>query len=73
MAKSDTGIVIDSQPHPSSMCKASLLFASLAVPVQDGCSAFPIYTLTKQFIWLYFKYKTVLIPKLEKKDIKDYL
>ena len=40
-ARSDTGGVIDSQPHPS------LLFAPLAVRIQAGCSAFPFYTSTK--------------------------
>ena len=60
-----TGVVIDSQPHPSRMCKTSLLFALLAVRVQAGCSAFPFYTPTKLLKRLYFKYKTVLIPKLK--------
>ena len=45
-AKSDTGVVIDSEPNLSRTCKASLLFAPLAVRVQAGCSAFPIYTPT---------------------------
>ena len=40
-ARSDTGVVIDSQPHPSP------LFAPLAVRIQAGCSAFPFYTSTK--------------------------
>ena len=43
----------------------NLLFAPLAVYVQAGCSAFPFYTPTNPLIWLYLKYKTVLIPKLE--------
>ena len=30
-ARSDTGVVIDSKPHPSRTCKTSLLFAPLAV------------------------------------------
>ena len=63
-ARSDTGVVIDSEPHLSRMCKTSFLFAPLAVHVQAGCFAFPFYTLTKPLIRLYFKYKTVLIPKL---------
>ena len=37
----------------------------LAVRVQAGCSVFPFYTPTKTLIRLYFKYKTVLIPKLK--------
>ena len=39
-ARSDTGVVIDSEPHLSRTCKTSLLFAPLAVRVQVGCSAF---------------------------------
>ena len=62
-ARSDTGVVIDSEPHLSLMYKTSLLFAALAVRVQAGYSAFPFYTPTKPLILLYFKYKTVLIPK----------
>ena len=65
LARSDTGVVIDSEPHPSHTCKASLLFAPLAVRVQAGCSAFPFYTPTLPLLRLYFKYKTVLIPKLK--------
>ena len=64
LAKSDTSVVIDSEPHLSCTCKISLLFAPLAVPFQAGCSAFPFYNPTKLLIRLYFKYKTVLIPKL---------
>ena len=64
-ARSDTGGVIDSEPLPSRTCKTSLLFASLAVRVQAGCSVFQFHTPTKPLIWLYFKYKTVLIPKLK--------
>ena len=44
--------------HLSRMCKTSLLFAPLAVRVLAGCSAFPLYTLTKPLIRFYFKYKT---------------
>ena len=40
-ARSDTGVVIDSELHPSRTRKTSLLFALLAVRVQAGCSAFP--------------------------------
>ena len=57
-ARGDTGVLIDSEPHPS--CR---LFAPLAVRVQAGCSAFPFYTLTQPLIRLYFKCKTVLILK----------
>ena len=65
IARSDTGVVTDTEPHPSRSCKTSLLFAPLAVRVQAGCSAFPFYTPTKPLIQLHFKYKTVLIPKLK--------
>ena len=61
--RSDTGVVIDSEPQLSRTCKTSLLFAPLAVCVNTGCSAFPFYTPNKPLIQLYFKYKTVLIPK----------
>ena len=64
-AKSDTCVVIDSDPQLSRRCKTSLLFAPLAVRHQAGCSAFPFYTLTKLLLQLYLKYKTVLIPKLK--------
>ena len=37
-ARSDTGIVIDSEARPSRTCKTSLLFAPLAVRIQAGCS-----------------------------------
>ena len=62
---SDTGVVIDSQPHASRMCKTSILSAPLAVHVQAGCSTFPFYTPTKQLKRLYFKYKTVLTTKFK--------
>ena len=65
IARSDTGVVIDSEPHLSRTCKTSLLFAPLAVRVQAGCSAFPFYTPSKPLKKLYFKYKTVIIPKLK--------
>ena len=58
-ARIDIGVVIDSEPHLSCTCKTSLLFASLAVRVKAGCSAFPFYTLTKPLLQLYFKYKIV--------------
>ena len=60
--RSVTGVVIDSEPHPSHTCKTSLLFAPLAVRVHAGCSAFPFYTLTKLLIRLHIKYKIVLLP-----------
>ena len=63
--RSDTGVVIDSELHLSRTCKLSLVLSPLAVRVQAGCSAFPFYTSTKPLIQLYFKYKTVLIPKLK--------
>ena len=37
--RNDTGVVIDSKPNLSCMCKTSLLFAPLAVHVHTGCSA----------------------------------
>ena len=46
----DTGVVIDSEPHPSCMCKTSFLFFPLAVGVHTGCSAFPFCTPTKPLI-----------------------
>ena len=64
-ARSDTGVVIDSKLDLSRRCKTSLLFAQFVVRVQAGCSAFSFYTPTKPLIQLYFKYKTVLIPKVE--------
>ena len=60
-SRCDTGVVIDSEPHLSGMCKTSVLFTPLAVRVQAGCSAFPFCTPTKLLIRLYFKYKTVYI------------
>ena len=58
-ARSDTGVVIDSEPQLSRTCKTSILFVSLAVRVHTGCSAFPFYTQTKPLIQLHIKYKTV--------------
>ena len=43
-ARSDTDVVIDSEPHLSRTCKTSLLFAPLAVRVHTGSSALPFYT-----------------------------
>ena len=65
-AKSDTGVVIDSQPHLGRTCKTSFLFAPLTVCVHTGCFAFPFYTPTKTLIQLHIKYRynTVLFPKL---------
>ena len=65
IARSDIDVVIDSQSHLSRTCKTRLLFAPLEVRVQAGCSAFPFYAPTKPLKRLYFKYKTVLIPKLK--------
>ena len=64
LARCDTSVVIDSKPHMSHL-QTSFLFASLAVGVHTGCSAFPFYTPTKLLIQLYFKNETVLIPKLK--------
>ena len=63
LARSETGVVIDSEPQLSRTCKTFLLFAPLDVRGQADYSAFPFYTPTEPFLWLYFKYKTVLIPK----------
>ena len=63
--RSDTGAVMDSEPHLSCTYKTSVLFEPLAVCVQAGCSAIPFYTPTKPLLLLYFKYKTVLIPNLK--------
>ena len=56
-ARSDTGVVIDSEPDLIHMCQTSLLVAPLAVRVHTGCSTFPFYTPTKPLIWLHIKYK----------------
>ena len=63
-ARSDTGVVIDSEPHRSRTCKSSFLFAALAVRVHTGCSAFPFYTPTKPLMRLNIEYKIVLSPIL---------
>ena len=60
IARSDTGVVIDSELHLSGMCKTSLLFTPLTVCVHAVCSAFLFYTLTKLLICLHIKYKIVL-------------
>ena len=39
-ARSDTGVVIDSELHPSGMCITSLFFAPFTVCVHAVCSAF---------------------------------
>ena len=57
--------MIDSEPHPSRTCKTSILFAQLAARVQAGCFAFLFDTMTKPLMRLYFKYKSVLIPKFK--------
>ena len=56
-ARSETGLLIDSEPHLSCPCKTSLLFAPLAVRVFTGCSAFTFYTPTKPLILLHIRYK----------------
>ena len=58
--RSEIGVVIDSKQYLIHMCKASLVFAPLAVCVQTGCSAFPFYTPNKWLIRLHIKYKTAL-------------
>ena len=55
IARSDTGVLIDSEPHPSCACKS----IRLVVCVHAGCSAFLFYTPTKPLIQLHIKYKTV--------------
>ena len=63
-ARSDTAVVIDSEPHLSRKCKASFLFAPLAVCDHTGCYAFPFYTPTVPLIRLHINSKTALILKL---------
>ena len=65
LARSETGVVIDSEPQLSRTCKTCLLFAPLDVRGQADYSAFPFYAPTEPLIRLYFKYKTVLVPKLK--------
>ena len=50
IARSETGVVIDSEPQLSRKCKTRLLFAPLAVCVHTGCSSFPFYNTTKLLI-----------------------
>ena len=65
IARCDTGVVIDREPHLSRTRKTSFLLAPLAVHVHTGYSALPFYTRTKPLLRLYLKYKNVLIPKLK--------
>ena len=48
--RSDTDVVMDSEPHLILMCKTNLLFTPSAVSVHNGCSAFPFYTPRKLLI-----------------------
>ena len=64
-ARSNAGVMNDSEPHLSRTCKTSLLSAPLAVRVQAGCSAFPFYNPTKPLRRLYLKFKHILISKLK--------
>ena len=57
LQKKKTGVVIDSEPHPSRTCKTSFLFAPLTVLVHAGCSAFLFYTPTKLLIRLHIDTK----------------
>ena len=59
-ARNDTGVVIDSKPHLSRMCKTCFLFAALAVRVYTGRFTFPFYTPTKPLTQLH-----VLFPILD--------
>ena len=59
-ARSDAGVVNDSEPHLIRTCKTSLLFAPFDVRVQADCFPFSFYTPTKLLIRLHIKYKTVL-------------
>ena len=74
IARSDTGVVIDSEPHLSPTYKTSL-FAPVSAHVPAGCSAYLFFTLqqnrlydyglnTKLFCFLNYKYMIVLIPDL---------
>ena len=74
-ARSDTDVVIDSEPHSSCTCKTSLLFAPLAVRVHTGCSAllFYSYTPTKPFIRVHIKNKTVFPQIINIFYIIDFL
>ena len=57
--RSDSGVLIDSEPHLSRTCKAIIIFAQLTVLVLTGYSAFTFYTPTKQLIRLHIKYKKI--------------
>ena len=50
---------------PESHVQNKPLVCSIGCHAQAGYSAFPFYTPTKPLIRLYFKYKTILIPKLK--------
>ena len=54
-ARCETGVVIDSEPHLSRMCKTSLLVAPLAVRVQAGCYAFSILLSDKTVYTIKFE------------------
>ena len=68
--RSDTGIVIDSEPHLSRTCKTSLLCALLAVRIQAGYVAFP-FTLRLTCIYDYilntkmFQFLTIFFSSLD--------
>ena len=65
VTRSDTGVLIDSEPHVIFTCKTRTLFAPLAMDVYTGRSAFrSFYTPTKPLIRLHIKYKTDLFPKV---------
>ena len=57
-ARSDTGGVIDSEPHRSHTCKTSILFVPLAVRVHTLSSPLRFYT-KNDLLQLYIKNKTV--------------
>ena len=61
MPRNDTGVVIDSEPHPESHMQnmPRVLLFIIAVRIQAGCFTFPFYNLTKPLIQLYSKYKIV--------------
>ena len=53
--RSETGVVIDSEPQPSCTCKTSFLFALLAVLFRLRVPFFD-FTLRINRLYLYFKY-----------------
>ena len=63
-ARSDTGFVINSEPHPSRKCKSSLLFDPFAVRIRSSCSAFPFYITIKPLIRFHIRYRNDMFPKL---------